>query len=366
MSKAKNYFIVALLAAVLFSCAENKHNEVEGLQTQSFEAWMAKYASTAEKMPEGYYIEYYHRAPDWESLPAIDPDSSWVRINYAMSTLQGNIFETRDSLTARMLGTWAPTTHFVDDFISGSSVKLCTGLTYALNNMRVGDSARVYIPTELGYNSSVADNVGYMGSEVTYVGVPVYVDIALKEIVNDPYEWELDNLNKWVADNWGLTIEDTISTGLYMRIIKANPTGDTLTTDSLANFNYSSFFLDGQLINTSIQSVADSAGYNDGETSYYYQTLTTEGVETGVDLYPVFADVIQDHMRKGESAEAVAASWYANGVGGDIAATPQLLPYQSHKYVITVLTDEEVQIADDAETGETEDETEGEAEGETP
>ncbi|MFI3299226.1 MAG: FKBP-type peptidyl-prolyl cis-trans isomerase [Rikenellaceae bacterium] len=354
MTRFKKIFLSVIATVCLISCAVNNESAYEALTTASFEAWMAKYAPNAELTDEYVYIEFFQRKDNWEELTVPDTDSSWIKMSYTGYTLQNNIFSTRDSLTAKMMGTWLYTTHFADDFEPFvMSTTLCPGFYYGLSHMREGDSARIYIPVELGYSTYTMDqNSGYAGTTSSYLSTPIIFDVTVSEVVNNAYYWERDNINAWVEKNWGMTEADTIVEGLYMRIIEENPLGDTVSTDSTYNYNVSTYFPgDGQLISTTLESVAVANGYYDSSTSYDEQEMTSSLFESTTSTYYGFALIIQE-MRKGETAEAIIPSWLAEGIAGSQDATPEILPYQTQRVILTLLDDEEDEDEEEEEDEE--------------
>ncbi len=338
MNRIGRLVLAGIIGLVALSCAKEGGTEFDDFVTESFLAWMEKNAPEAQELDSGIFIDFKSRDVNWEQLSAPKLDTSWIRLSYTGYTLAGDVFETRDSLLAQRLGTALATTHFVDDYIYFTTQsKLCYGLYLALLELRVGDEARVYIPSSLAYSSAMNENSGYAGpAGSSYVGYPIYFDIKIGSIDEDPREIELQRLNKWVFDNWGMTEADTLREGLYMRITDAKAEGDIITEDSTANYQYTTYFLDGFPRATNIESVAEEWGYYDSGETYGLVSITTSTFTDTLSNYQVFPRVILN-MRQGETAEAVAASWYAGGVYGDATATPQILPYETQFFEIEVV-----------------------------
>ncbi len=333
---------IGVLVVANLSCATGNNDYGVDFAGESFLAWMEKNAPNATLLEEGIYIEYFERQKNWEELPEIEADSSWLKLNYTGYNLQGSAFITRDSSEGAWLGlTSSPRSRFVDDYIFNQNTsKLCAGLQSGLNYMRAGDSARIYIPTALGYGASIASNTTYTVSTINYVGVPIYFDIALKDIVNDPYEKEIELLNQWVAENWGMTEEDTLKTGFYIRTITEGNPKDSITVDSTVTYDYSSYFLDGQLYKTTLEDVAVEWGYYSSSDNYYSVTVSSIEFSSTTVTNSVYREALLE-MCYGEVAEVAAISLYGIGFQGDQTSDPEVLPYESmlfsieaHEYVV--------------------------------
>lgn len=340
MRKKINHKFYAVWAAiglmlVAGSCARDAQDIGNRLARESFEAWVEKYAPEAYKNPHrDVYIEYIERGTEGE-VPVMD--YTWLSVNYTGRTLDGSVFVTRTDSISKRVGRFAYTTHFCDDFLeyTSSSTKLCDGLRQAFERMRVGDSVRVYIPSNKGYSSAMNMNSGYAGeSGVTYTSLPVVFEMRLQAVVSSPFVWERDSVlryaeRRWAADEYW---RDTV--GMYARIIKHNPDGDPIGEDSLVNVYYEEYFMDGFLAATNIDTVAKKWEVYSSTSSDNYEplpvtpSLAPHVLENNV-LY-----IVLPRMRKGEVAEVVTVSSWAHGDSGNASSTPEILPYQPMRYII--------------------------------
>lgn len=343
--KTRIYGALLILTTLIlgWSCAKQAPNIANSLARQSFEEWVAKYAPNAYANPyKDIYIEYIERGPEDAQQPVIG--YTWLTLNYTGKTLDGNIFVTRVDSISRRVGQFAYTTHYCDDFLeyTTTSTKLCEGLRQALEQMRVGDSVHVYIPMDKGYSTtSMSISSGYEGeSGVEYSSLPIKFEMRLNAVTTSPFIWERDSLERYAKQHWGTDyINDTV--GMFMRIITPNPTGDTITEDSLVHVYYEEYFMDGFLSSTNIDTVAQKWNvYNSSEADdYQYLPITpTSGANT---TYHKVLYMAVTSMRKGETAEVVTVSTWAYGDSGNSSSTPEVLPYQPLRYIIRVMEDEE-------------------------
>lgn len=340
--------IIAVFVGTFWSCADDAPDDVPRLTREAFDAWVKKNAPNAVPYKD-IYIEYKDGAPG-----GVRPsqEQSWITLDYTGRTLDGSVFVTRSETLSRQIGRFAYTTHYTPDFLyySRTSTKLCPGLLTALQDMRVGDSARVYVPDSQGFgNYGMRVNDGYYGeSNVTYNGFPMVFDLRLKASFLDPDGEEKQLIKKYVEQNWGADYYSDTLDMIFSRIIEPNPTGDTITKDSSVKVYYEVYFMDGFLAATNNDSVASAHNQyseEDAEKDLYgpvrfnISTLDEKYVDHKV-IYMVLP-----HMRRGEVAEAITVSHWAFGQDGKSTAKPEILPYQPLLYKIYAL--EETKDDDD-------------------
>lgn len=326
----KRYLTIAATLGLImmgWSCAEQSPSISTGLSRASFEAWIAKYAPAAYANPyRDIYIEYIERGPENATRPVVG--YSWLSLNYTGKLFDGSVFVTRVDSISRRIGTYAATTHFCNDFISytTTSTKLCEGLRQALECLRVGDSVRLYIPYDKAYSSSMNVNSGYNGeSGVSYLSLPIIFELRLQASITEPFVWERDSTLRYAQLNWGNDFSnDTV--GMYRHMVKYNPDGNEITEDSSVYVYYEEYFMDGFLASTNIDTVAAKWDRYDssGETSYDAMLVQPASGANYTEHKAIFIAV--PHMRKGEVADIVTVSTWAQGDSGNSSSTPEILP----------------------------------------
>lgn len=339
---------VVAMALGAWSCAEETKSIGNELARETFEAWVKKYAPAAFASPyKDVYIEFIERGPDAAARPVLN--YSWLTLNYTGKTLDGTVFVTRVDSISRRVGRFAYTTHYADDFVfySSTSTKLCEGLRQALEAMRVGDSVRIYIPADKGYSYSMSMNSGYAGeSNVSYSQLPLVFEMRLAAETSSPFIWERDSAERFAKREWGTDYtNDTV--GMYMHISKRNPEGNQITEDSTVYVYYEEYFMDGFLAATNIDTVARKWNVysTSDESAYDPMTVLPSAGENYTSNKVLF--IVAPKMRKGEVAEVVTVSTWAQGDEGDSESTPEVLPYQPMRYRIHIL--EKWPVEDDSE-----------------
>lgn len=338
MKKTLSLFIFVIMIS---SCAVKAPNPLDTVDELAFKNWIKKNAPKAVKLPSGVYMEYFRRGEIPNDTLKITPATSWAYIDYTGRTLDGTIFFTRDSNLSRLTGKWLSTTHYVDDYISyfaNDEAKLCAGLRWGLLDMKRGDSARIYIPARLAYlTGSMTMNTGYQGELVSYATSPIYFDVRLDNIINDPVKFERNTVENWVQSNWHILPSDSIMKGVYLKITKKVPDGQEIKKDSIIKTHTSQFFLDGFIVNTNVEKIANQYKIYNAQNSYSPVDYVI-GSESESKLF----SKVYLKMRKGEEAEVVVTSeWTENGTEGSADNKPQILPYAPRLYKIKVLSKEE-------------------------
>lgn len=343
--------LVALVVGAI-GCAKTPPSILNQLSRESFDAWIKKNDPSAEKKTSGIYINFRERG----EFDFIKPkkDTSWIQLDYTVYNLAGMVIATRSQNMSKLLGLWDPTTHFVDDIVpyQYSSGFVGMGIYDALQYMRVGDSARIYIPASLGYETDGSStygggafvNAGYAGEITKYSLMPFYVDVRIKNIINDPNRWEMDMVQNYVRQHWGQAARDSIAYGIYMRLLEDYPTGDSIKSDSTVNYFFAERFMDHQLINTNVAKVAHKDDY--------YTYLTSNGTKfavasfTPTDFKESKADTTTRKIyataflkiKSGQTVEIISISrWTAQGNRGSVSNIPQILPFQPRMFQVRTL-----------------------------
>lgn len=357
MKRFFKYSIYALITApFVMSCAKEGELPFLKMQQLSFYEWVTKNAPQATPFIdkqgvkyEDIYVQYKKRGTDIFEANRLKT-YDWFYFDYTGYTLAQDIFTTRDSTTARTLGTWENTTHWYSDFLqyTSESNSLSNALYKVVEVLNPGDELRVYSSAYQGFRNGYMNiNSGYMGSNSDYSTFPIYMDIKMGSIVKLPQDAELDSVNRYAKKEWNQTINDTIVKGIYMRKLREMPNGYAITEDTSVRIFYTQRFLDNFMIKTNSDSIAKSEGR-------YVNPSSSAEVEK-VSYYPLQfipskknspVSVVLNravlNMKKGEIADVITiSSWSDQGNSGTFSTTPQVLPFQPTLYTIRVLTDKE-------------------------
>lgn len=334
----------AFVATLFWSCAKDAPDIATGLTRKSFDAWIRKNAPNAVPYRD-IYIEFIEKGPSDGPQPI--KDNSWLSLDYTGRTLDGVVIATRDEEMAKRIGTFAYSTHFTPDFTfyQKQNTKLCKGLQTAMEEMRRGDSVRIYIPSDQAYSTSIGVTEGYAGeANANYSNVPVIFNMRLNAtILSDQIQkWELDSVERYAKLNWGTDytrVQDTF--GLFVHVTDLKPEGDPIGKDSIVYVYFEERFFDNFLSATNIEDVAiDNYVYDDEqamEGAYQARPIRPGALESGDTHTQKALYLAVLHMRKGEKGIIAASSHWVYGNEGNTTHVPEIQPYHPMLYYIEIL-----------------------------
>ena len=194
-----------------------------------------------------------------------------------------------------------------------------------------------YIPYDKGYSSSMGTTSAYLSS-TSYTSLPIVFELGFNASTTEPFIWERDSALRYAQQNWG-TDFSTDTVGMFRHMVKTNPEGNEITADSTVSVYYEEYFMDGFLASTNIDTVAAKWNVYDssGETSYDPMVVQPASGANYSEHKAIFIAV--EHMRKGEVADIVTVSSWAQGDSGNTNQTPEVLPYQPMRYRIYIVDD---------------------------
>ena len=190
--KLRFFLAILIVASVLGACAEKVEDDIEGKRKLAFETWVELYGDGATRLSTGVYVKKLSSSTE---SSVIKTTGRWklgvVELYGAGLSISGNIFVTRDSATARLLGSFEYYTHYVPEFVKFSktdTVGVLQGVYDALATMNEGDVVRAYIPPSLAYGTNGSSFSGGYQGQTSAVGgdVAIIMDLELKKIVADP------------------------------------------------------------------------------------------------------------------------------------------------------------------------------------
>ena len=341
--KLRLWGAIFCVACVVAACAEKVEEDIEAKRKLAFETWMELYGDGATRLPSGVYVKKLSSSSE-SSVVKPPVDGNWVSLNYTGRALYtGNIFVTRDSATARLLGSFEYYTHYVPEFAKFSktdTVGVIQGVYDALATMNEGDVVRAYIPPSLAYGSNGGSFSGGYEGQVSSVGsdVAIIMDLELKKIVPDPVAYETEQVQQFAYNNWGKRVDDTIAKNVYRQTLELGKK-DTLTVsdDTTVCVYYVGRFLDGFIFDTNIADTAKKYNIYDTSIGTKYDSLkiSTNGTDTSY-IQGFYKAIVG--MKFGETAETVFTSRY--GYGSSVR-TPSdgtwISSYTPLRYTIEVL-----------------------------
>ncbi len=344
---------IALIAAMLFSCAKIEPEDTLRLEMESFNAWIEKHLKgngiEVAEQSNGMWVEFLDEGDQGRDQLS-GRDTVWFSLNYTATDIRGNVFVTRDSIEALRQRTYTPYTNETPAFLLAGpkNVGIIDGQHFALveelekpdgSTMRMtkGSHVRLYIPPHLAYGTTgFSDTQGY-GGQFPLDGSKIVVqDISVADVIKDPIEHEEKLVTHRALDQWMLTEADTLSALLYVDSVHIdNPNGskfrpradieahrraDSLGVDSLAKIRFIGKFLDGFIFDTNIKTIYDEF-YNRRAGDGYPakdNNFTSLDFKPSTDLnkyIPAF-DLAIPKLRRGLWYRLVFTSAYGYGATG--------------------------------------------------
>ena len=343
--KFLRYALMSLVAAAgLISCAEIVEIDMDEKEQQSLDAWIAKHVNNkgtrAVRQSNGLWGEIADYG-DTKSM-ATNDTVTWVKYNFTMRDMTGNVVFTRYEDIAKWQGTYTKHTHYVPDYIFCGEypANLLEGTHYVMRNtltnhdntkfnMHAGTKGTLYIPSSLAHGATGTSNdAGYGGQYSLNGSVPSIIDFEIVHVTKDPVKDEEKEVADFIAStgNWK-PVNDTLDY-LYVdkkfRLPEGEEAykGDSIKIDSTVKIWYVGKFLDGFVFDTNIDSIKrrafgkiESVGEALEFTAKEQGKSTDESGDDNSSYIKAWNYTIP-HLLKGQWARIVATSFYCYGGTG--------------------------------------------------
>ena len=343
--KFLRYALMSLVAAAgLISCAEIVEIDMDEKEQQSLDAWIAKHVNNkgtrAVRQSNGLWVEIADYG-DTKSM-ATNDTVTWVKYNFTMRDMTGNVVFTRYEDIAKWQGTYTKHTHYVPDYIFCGEypANLLEGTHYVMRNtltnhdntkfnMHAGTKGTLYIPSSLAHGATGTSNDAGYGCQYSLNGsVPSIIDFEIGHVTKDPVKDEEKEVADFIAStgNWK-PVNDTLD-HLYVdkkfRLPEGEEAykGDSIKIDSTVKIWYVGKFLDGFVFDTNIDSIKrrafgkiESVGEALEFTAKEQGKSTDESGDDNSSYIKAWNYTIP-HLLKGQWARIVATSFYCYGGTG--------------------------------------------------
>lgn len=344
--KFLRYALMSLVVAAGFiSCAEKVEIDMTEKEQLSLDAWIAKHVNKngtrAVRQENGLWVEIADYG-DTESM-ATNDTVTWVKYNFTMRDMTGNVVFTRYEDIAKWQGTFTKHTHYVPDYIFCGEypANLLEGTHYVMRNtltnhdgtkfnMHTGTKGTLYIPSSLAHGATGTSNdAGYGGQYSLNGSVPSIIDFEIVHVTKDPVKDEEQAVSDFIAatGNWK-PVNDTLDY-LYVdkkfRLPEGETAyqGDSIKIDSTVKIWYVGKFLDGFVFDTNIDSIKRRAFgkvESTGEALDFTAKENGESADENNDRessgYIKAWNYTIPHLLKGQWARIVATSFYCYGSTG--------------------------------------------------
>ncbi len=275
--------IILLCATILLaSCAKSASTPYGELSQRAFDAWVAanRQAGWTETALGSWIISMDDDA-EAESTGSVD-DYPYVRLDYMVTDLQGNVSSTTDKALSQQLGSdyYQPYYYFGPQMTYRGTGSMYAGLDEVISAMHVGGHCKVVIPGWLltsDRHSTKQEYIDAMSESVS----PLIYEFTIREKVADTQEWEMSLLQNALAGETARI--DTLAEGVYYICEVSTDEPDTeMSSASSIYLDYICRRIDGQGVDTTI---ADSAKvYGTWKSSSTYSPIVVNWGSTASDI----------------------------------------------------------------------------------
>ncbi|MGL4908514.1 MAG: hypothetical protein ACRC3G_04195 [Bacteroidales bacterium] len=263
--------------------------------------WLVEDAklNVGEKVEDGVYVTFDYKG--------------WL-----LPISNSKVFQTTDSIEAKLLGAFSPSTHYAPYFLLDTTT-MQTALYEAINTMRVGDTA-----TFLSSSWLVASSA------------PILFRIILHGIERNPAQRELNWVNDYKNKHPEFVApkdaEGNEYAGIYVRYadtVKVSDTTPYAVTGNVLNLKYAGFYVeDNFLLDANIGEIANQYKW-DTTGSTYKNFYTHTFTETVSGNYSIKAfDIALRNVAPKSWIEVVFTSDYGYGASGNMGNSARpIYPY---------------------------------------
>ena len=273
----KKYIILtAILACLAAGCAKSPASLSTDATRRYLEAWVhvqkQKHPEYLWKQtPLGAWI-LEDKEGSGKALGEFG-DSTYVRVNFSFSNLDGTISSTTLERIAKQLGQYNETHYYGPHIWYAKGVY--AGLEDALKGMKPGGRRKVMVPSWLLNYTRYTTEEEYLAADQSKNGDTGIYDLELVEFFDYVNEWELDSIGRYLARNFSKEFGTDASKaradsagahGFYY--VQTEAPSDTVTlNDTTVYINYIGRLLNGKVFDTTIRDTAIFHGiYSESRT----------------------------------------------------------------------------------------------------
>lgn len=272
------YTGILLLFVLLQSCLDATESDYERqvrLDDEIIQNYLDTHDREAEKLNSGVYFEVLEENSGGKQVVK----DHVVGILYSMIHLEGEYEIETHADTLNPL-------RFSNSFGANYNAIHPAGLNYSIGEMREGEKFRFYIPSYQAF-----DNYSHEDFFDEYSNFILEVDLVEVKTEEEIYYEELDAIQDYLSDK---EIEaESYPNGLYFIKVEEGE-GDSPVNNSSVEFHYTRKYLDGTIIETTLE--------DDPAQVYMNNNELVEGLEEGLRL-----------MKEGGKAELIMPSRIAFG-----------------------------------------------------
>lgn len=251
MKKSLIYLIPALL--ILGSCARTVSTSTNSAAKRYFDAWISLNYPDAPATALGSYVIADNPGPG--ELLGDSDKTPYVRVNYTVTNLAGEVQNTNSETVSKQLGTYNKTYYYGPEVWTRADNGTYAGIDEALSTMSVGGSKKTVVPGWLATTDRY-DTVQEYLDNVTSGSNYIY-SVEVVERIDDIAKWETDSIVRYLAKAYPeVAPTDSLKYGFYLIERKAPLDTTSFTADTTIYINYTGRLLNGLVFDTNIKDTA--------------------------------------------------------------------------------------------------------------
>jgi FKBP-type peptidyl-prolyl cis-trans isomerase len=280
MIKKYLFFSLALMSTIIFNACEKEVDEGFSDEMLRLNAYMSiNYPNLTPTSSGLYYII--------EQGTGSKPSSGdYLLFDYTGQNLNDVVYETTLKATAELYDIYAKSTRYIPSYVQykGDFNQLIKGLEEGFSLLNEGAKARFIMPSSLAYGTKAYKNL--------YPYSSVIIDVEFKRLVKDPYEYEIELISNYIAENYpNLVVSEVVAKlnedGVFVleqeeKEVEDDEDGDEspyfpIEDKDVVSVYYAGRFTDNWLFDTNIKSVAEENGTYDVNRTYDPLKVTIGG-----------------------------------------------------------------------------------------
>jgi FKBP-type peptidyl-prolyl cis-trans isomerase len=316
MSKIKIPVVLALVACVMFSCAQEKEESSDDIQRKILDAYVSLYYPQAQTMPDG--LVYIDKVAGTGT--ALEKYNA-AYVDIVTKTLDGNYGEYTDPEIAKRLGTYSKANFYGPKLFEVGYGSTYIGLETVLTGMKEGGEATFIMPPWL-------TGTEYASSSQS-VSISMIYTVKLKTVIKDIIKYQMDTMASYAKIHYPNL--DTLSKGFYFKSLYAGGK-DTIASDATVNVRYVGRLLNGFIFDTNIADTAKKYGIYDAAKSYepleitYSETAATMSEANSTKIG--FCMGLKQMKNYKQEAFTMFYSEFGYGATGEGGQNAKIGPYQ--------------------------------------
>lgn len=329
----KKTFRTAALVAIAIAaigCAKVAKTGANDANMRYFNAWLEVNHPGLQPSGIGIYV-----LEEEEGTGAEVKEGGYIMADYVVRDLNGKITNYTDKQTAKQLGAYDTTAYYGPKVLTTIKNTIQAGLADALVGMKEGGRKKIIIPSWLMTYKSYDTPEEYI--ENASSGVDAIYDITVRTFVDSIYNYEIDCIGKYFAENrdvfGNMTAADSTDVyGFYYKQLIEPTDTASFPKDTSIYINYTGKLLNGLVFDTTIEKVAKDNGIWSSTRTYEPTKINWGESYDKITMGSSSATTISGfsrtlwNMRAFEKGIGVFYSPLGYGVSGSGASIPSYSP----------------------------------------